>query len=115
MRGFALVYIGHRPGADLGYFTGASVTLVSGDRFEIPPHGLVLGRRASADLRVASSMVAPKHARVTPREDGVLVEDLASTNHTLLNGERIARAVAKAGDRVTLAGSFDFDVIESTR
>ncbi len=50
----ALRYLGHREGASLGYFTGAVVTLRAGQQFPIPDEGIVLGRSASADLRVAS-------------------------------------------------------------
>src|SRR5689334_21963923 len=99
----ALRYLGHRPGASLAYFTGASVTLVGGETFDIPERGLVLGRRASADLRVASSEVAPAHARVAPHPDGLDVVDLGSTNGTQVNGAPITSTVVRPGDRLTLA------------
>src|SRR5262245_33888910 len=102
----ALRYLGHRPGASLSYFTGASVTLVAGETFDVPARGLVLGRRASADLRVASAEVAPAHARVSPHPDGLELVDLGSTNGTQVNGSRVTSIVLKPGDRLTLANGF---------
>src|SRR4051812_42396442 len=94
----ALRYRGHRPGASLAYFAGA-VDLIAGTLFAIPPEGMVLGRRASATLRVASSVVAPAHVRLTPTDQGILLEDHGSTNGTWANGSQITRTVLKAGDR----------------
>jgi pSer/pThr/pTyr-binding forkhead associated (FHA) protein len=113
MERFALRYLGHRPGAALSYFTGASVDLVPGGEHEIPPEGMVIGRAATAGLRVASAHVAPMHARVQPVAGGLTVEDLGTTNGTTLNGVSLrTRARLCAGDRLQLAGSFDFEVIE---
>ena len=107
-----LRYLGHRPGASLGYFTGASVSLERGQTFDVPREGLVLGRRASADLRVASSQVAPHHCRVRPAEEGsLIVEDLGSTNGTEVGGERIRERRVFVGDVITLAVGFDFEVV----
>lgn len=114
-RPLLLRYVGHRPGASLAYFTGASVDLAPGSEFELPDAGLVLGRASDADVRIASSQVARAHAHVSPTDGGITVEDLGSTNGTLVNGERIERAVLHAGDRLSLAGYFDFEVVERSR
>ena len=107
----ALRYLGHRPGASLGYFAGA-MTLVPGETFEVGSTGLVMGRRASADLRVGSSQVAGHHARIEPHPEGLLVSDLRSTNGTQVNGARVTSALVKPGDRLTLADAFDFEIID---
>ncbi len=105
-----LRYLGHRADAPRGYFAG-TLTLVPGETFAVPPAGLVLGRRASAGLRVASSWVAGHHARVEPHPDGLLVSDLRSTNGTQVNGARVTSAIVKPGDHLTLAYAFDFEII----
>lgn len=107
-----LRYLGHRPGASLSYFTGASVDLVSGAEVEIPAEGLIVGRSAGAGLRVASSAVARSHARIWPVPEGLAVEDLGSTNGTFVNESGVRTAVLRAGDRLTFAASFDFAVVE---
>jgi pSer/pThr/pTyr-binding forkhead associated (FHA) protein len=108
----ALRYLGHRAGASLSYFTGASMDLVPGSVFEVPAGGLVIGRRATAALRVASSQVAPAHVAVRPIPDGLAAEDLGSTNGTQVNGADIGSALLRLGDRLTLASGFDFEVVE---
>ena len=107
----ALRFLGHDPGASLGYFTGARVTLTPVQIFALPPGGLMLGRRVSADLRVASSEVAGHHCRITPTGDEtVSVEDLGSTNGTRIEGRRIDRGEASVGQRISVAG-FHFELI----
>jgi pSer/pThr/pTyr-binding forkhead associated (FHA) protein len=107
---FALRYFGHRPGASLSYFTGAGVTLRAGDTFLIGEHDVVLGRRASADLRLASSQVGPHHARLHATAEGIHVLDLGSTNGTFVNDAPVSSALMLVGDRLTIAGAFDFIV-----
>lgn len=107
----ALRYVGHRPGASLAYFTGASVDLAPGTLVDLPPAGLIIGRGVDAGLRVASSQVGRSHARVRPGPDGLQVEDLRSTNGTAVNDRRVETAVLRVGDRLTIAGGFDFDVV----
>ena len=48
--------------------------------------------REGCDITLADPDVSRRHARVTPRGDTVVVEDLGSTNGTFVNGERIAGA-----------------------
>lgn len=112
---FALRYVGHRAGASLSYFTGASVDLVGGEVFVVPAEGFVLGRSASADVRVASSQVARAHVRAREVDGELLVEDLGSTNGTQVNEAPITSAVLRPGDRLTLAGAFDFVVERVTQ
>jgi hypothetical protein len=113
---FALRYRGHRCTGDSAikpwYFAGA-LELAVGQEFRIPPAGLVLGRGTAADVRVASNGVARKHTRLRWSEEGLLVaEDLRSTNGTQVNGVRQEQCRLRNGDLLTLAGYFDFEVIE---
>ncbi len=77
----------------------------------MPLGGLVIGRSADAGLRVASSQVARVHVRVCPAPDGMQIEDLGSTNGTAVNDRQVVTALLRAGDRLTIANGFDFDVI----
>lgn len=111
----ALRYRGHRCTAESAikpwYFAG-SLEITEGQVFPIPPEGLVLGRGTAADVRVASNGVARKHVRIA-WDDGVLVaEDLGSTNGTQVNGVGCAKGRLAAGDALTLAGCFDFEIVE---
>lgn len=53
----------------------------------------VLGRQADADVRMdGDDFASGRHARVVPRQDGVWVEDLGSTNGTFVGDERVTSA-----------------------
>jgi pSer/pThr/pTyr-binding forkhead associated (FHA) protein len=47
---------------------------------------IIIGRAPGSDIYVPDDMVSGKHARITPISDGAILEDLNSTNGTLLNG-----------------------------
>jgi pSer/pThr/pTyr-binding forkhead associated (FHA) protein len=60
-----------------------------------------VGRATRADFIVDASLVSRLHCRLTVRPDGVLeIEDLDSTNGTLVNGKKVERAELKDGDEL---------------
>lgn len=62
---------------------------------------LTVGRSPEADIVVADEFASSMHTRLTPARGGVLVEDLGSTNGTLLNGQPlIGPETAGPGDVV---------------
>ena len=86
-----------------------AIAVVEGPRelkgVSIPIAGpIVIGRSPGADIVIADDFVSSAHARVTPTPDGAaVIEDLNSTNGTVVNGTRISGAVALAsGDTVDL-------------
>jgi pSer/pThr/pTyr-binding forkhead associated (FHA) protein len=67
------------------------------------PRGAVktLGRTARADFIVSAALVSRLHCRLTAdRSDQLIVEDLDSTNGTIVNGRRVKRSLLRAGDRL---------------
>jgi pSer/pThr/pTyr-binding forkhead associated (FHA) protein len=97
------------------YFAG-SLNLKDGAEFDLPAAGLelILGRGRDADVRVAPNGVARRHARLSWNAAGdLVVEDLGSTNGTTVNGVALRDGphVLRAGDRLTLALSFDFEIV----
>lgn len=50
---------------------------------------IVIGRSPGADVVIADDFVSARHARVTPAPGGALLEDLGSTNGTVLDGVRV--------------------------
>lgn len=76
---------------------------VSGDAFgrTHPLHAsLSVGRADDAGLLLAGDGISRQHARLSPADDGVMVEDLGSANGTFVNGQRITREIARHGDEI---------------
>ncbi|MEJ7732336.1 MAG: sigma 54-interacting transcriptional regulator [Polyangiaceae bacterium] len=64
--------------------------------------GVVVGRDAPSDLVIRDASLSRRHARFRVEGGEVVVEDLGSTNGTLVAGERVERAPLAPGDEVTL-------------
>jgi ABC transport system ATP-binding/permease protein len=70
-----------------------------------------VGRTARADFIVEAPLVSRLHCRLTAdASDQLVVDDLGSTNGTLVNGERVQRAVLRTGDTLTV-GRVTFTVL----
>lgn len=60
-----------------------------------------VGRSEGNDIVVSDPNISRNHARLTRSENGFVVEDLGSTNGTLLDGAPIDRERIEAGDELT--------------
>jgi pSer/pThr/pTyr-binding forkhead associated (FHA) protein len=70
-----------------------------------------IGRTARADFIVEAPLVSRLHCRLTTgKGDKLIVEDLGSTNGTLVNGQRIERVELQTGDVLTV-GRVEFTVL----
>ena len=64
---------------------------------------VIIGRSPDADLVIADDFVSATHARIVPADDGIVLEDLGSTNGTLVNGQPATRPLSlSAGDVIEL-------------
>ena len=62
-----------------------------------------IGRGAGCGVPIDDAHVSKLHARLSPTEQGWVVEDLGSTNGTVINGELIARPTPLGvGERITI-------------
>jgi pSer/pThr/pTyr-binding forkhead associated (FHA) protein len=83
------------------------VTVVEGEQFkgksfEVGDE-LVIGRADKCDLVLDDAYVSQMHARIFTKGDGLMVEDLGSTNGTYLNRSRISGpAPLHRGDQVKI-------------
>jgi hypothetical protein len=67
---------------------------------------VVFGRAPECDVVLdGDGTVSARHARAGRRDDGVMVEDLGSTNGTFVNGERLAAARALRFGDVLVIGA----------
>lgn len=62
----------------------------------------VVGSAPEVDVRLSSPEVSRLHARLEPCDDGLWIEDLASTNGTFVDGVRVRAARIHPGARVAL-------------
>jgi len=100
--------------SDASLFGILQVRVAGGGQDELPLRQPVLnlGRSQSNDVILDDRQVSGQHARLTWGREGWLVEDVGSTNGTLLNGQRLpphAAAPLRPGDSVQI-GSFVFFV-----
>ena len=64
-----------------------------------------IGRAAGCQISIDDTFISQLHARVSPSDTGLLIEDLGSTNGTYVNRERVAAPViGGSGDRIQLGG-----------
>ncbi len=86
--------------------TGLALTVVEGPRelrgITLQLSGpIVIGRSPDADLVIADDFVSSIHAKVVPSGDGAVVEDLGSTNGTIVNGQPATRPLpVREGDLI---------------
>lgn len=64
--------------------------------------GMILGRVAGCDIVVQDSKASRRHAKVIVDAGVVEIEDLGSSNGTLLNGKPVTRRVLRDGDEVQI-------------
>lgn len=62
--------------------------LKRGDRYDLFG-GLSIGRSDEAEIRISDKFASSLHARIYSRAGSWIVQDLDSTNGTLLNGEEL--------------------------
>lgn len=97
---------------------GLGLTVVRGPKeivgITLPMAGaLVVGRSPDADLVIADDFVSSIHLKVTPSAEGAIVEDLGSTNGTLVNGQPATRPLAvSVGDLIEI-GTNQLKVVRS--
>lgn len=60
----------------------------------------LVGRAPDCQLRLEDASLSRKHAKLIPTNEGVVIEDLGSTNGSFHNGKRVQRAVAVPGDEI---------------
>ena len=60
----------------------------------------IVGRATRADFILDRALVSRLHCRLTASDERLEVEDLASTNGTFMNDQRVDRARLASGDRL---------------
>jgi len=85
-----------------------SPELEEGLDFELNSAQLTVGRGGQNDIALSSDEYASaRHVRFEPRQDGVWVQDLGSTNGTYLNGIRLERPRRLTSGDIVRVGETD--------
>jgi len=75
---------------------------------------VVLGRDSTCDIVIPDRQVSRYHARITPTQEGMILEDLGSKNGTHCNGTALtAPLVLQDGDVVQIALAQQFQYLTS--
>lgn len=80
-----------------GVRQGLNVPLTAGEP-------LIIGRKRG-DLILDDALVSGTHAQVMPHEDGWMIQDLGSTNGTLVDGRLIYETPLRPGAEITLGNT----------
>lgn len=84
-----------------------------GQVFRLRPGRQIIGRRPECDIRVRERAVSGIHAEVIRVRDTVTINDLASTNGTLVNGTRIRTPVPLMQGTLVKVGNCVFRFVDS--
>lgn len=88
---------------------GAFLKVVSGSHQGLnvalnPNEPLIIGRKRG-DLLLDDPLVSSTHAQLVPRDDGWVLQDLGSTNGTMVDGRLVREVVLKAGAEISIGQS----------
>lgn len=70
--------------------------------FELENKEMTVGRRSSNDIQIQNLAVSGRHARIMTTGDGIVLEDMNSTNGTYINGRLIKKQALVDGDEVII-------------
>jgi hypothetical protein len=73
-----------------------------------------IGRRASNDVHIDNLAISGKHAVIVTKEDGAYIEDLNSTNGTIVNRQKIKKHMLADGDLIKL-GKYKLRYVHDAR
>jgi hypothetical protein len=81
---------------------GASSTALLALDWDGSGEELVIGRNPSCDIVLPGPEVSRIHARLSFRDGSWILQDLGSTNGTIVNGAQVGRCRLHPGDRVLI-------------
>ncbi len=76
-----------------------------GMSFPLVKQEVTIGRSEDNDITIPDSMVSHRHARITIRMEAVIIDDLDSTNGTIVNGNNIQSHILQEGDHILIGST----------
>ena len=80
--------------------------------YPIEKDSISIGRKHGNDIQLNDLTVSGRHSLIVKMGEHVYVDDLGSTNGTLLNGARVAKTLIKHGD-VIQVGNYQFTYFDN--
>lgn len=81
--------------------------------YNIDKDSISIGRKHGNDIQLNDLTISGRHSLVTKTGDNVFIDDLGSTNGTLLNGARIAKSRLHHSDVIQI-GNYQFTFFSQT-
>ncbi len=81
--------------------------------YPIEKDSLSIGRKHGNDIQLNDLTVSGRHALIVSMGEHIYVDDLGSTNGTLMNGARISKTLLNHGDVIQL-GNYQFTFYDDT-
>ena len=72
------------------------------NEYPVDGNTISIGRKHGNDIQLNDLTISGRHALITSSENQIIVEDLASTNGTLVNGNHISKATLNHGDIIQI-------------
>ena len=82
---------------------------------ETDKDSITIGRNNNSDIQINNLGASKKHAAITRQNGNYMIEDLNSTNGTLLNNEKITKAGLSGRDVITIGKHTLFVSIQEGR
>lgn len=76
-----------------------------GRQYRLGPERLLIGRIHRSDILIEDSSVSREHAAIERKDGRFILEDLKSTNGTLINGESVDVRVLNHGDKIRVGNT----------
>ena len=80
----------------------ADGSFLTGQEFFIHKNTSVIGRGSQCDIVLPGTHLSRQHAEIKIQGNLLHIRDLASSNGTFINGERITQGIARPGDQIRL-------------
>ena len=93
---------------DVGAFNPRLIVvsgMLLGFKIELTDVPVIIGRASECGLAVPHPSVSRQHCRIWRENGRYLIEDMASTNRTFLNGQPVTRAELRDGDQISIGSN----------
>ncbi|MEH6518593.1 MAG: FHA domain-containing protein [Halioglobus sp.] len=85
--------------------------LITNERIKLDKPEVVLGRHVDCDIVLDNDEASRQHAKLLIKAEGIMLEDMGSTNGTYLNTREVRRATAVNGGDIIAIGNQSFLVL----